>query len=120
MLSQFPHFVPAAWAALKPQISTRYAERRADLIRRAALVPGAPPPAPRPKLLANGWTPEQIAQVQSALHCLNYGNPKYLLLITAWNEAWNDRGAAAVRAVLSYAMRSCFSTACPRVSRSFT
>ncbi len=25
VLSQFPHFVPAAWAALKPHISTRYA-----------------------------------------------------------------------------------------------
>ena len=93
VLSQFPHFVPAAWVALKPQISTRYAERGADLIRRAALVPGAPPPDPWPGLLANGWTPAKIAELQASLRCLNYGNPKYLLLITAWNEAWNDRNA---------------------------
>jgi len=93
VLSQFPHFVPAAWAALKPHISTRYAERGADLIRRAALVPGAPPPDPRTRLLANGWTPAKIVELQASLHCLNYGNPKYLLLITAWNEAWNDRNA---------------------------
>jgi len=30
VLSQFPHFIPDAWAALKPQISTRYAEYGAD------------------------------------------------------------------------------------------
>jgi hypothetical protein len=93
VLSQFPYFVPAAWAALKPQISTRYAERGADLIRRAAIVPGASPPSSRTKLVAKGWTPGQIAELQAALDCLNYGNPKYLLLITAWNEAWNDRNA---------------------------
>ncbi len=93
VLSQFPHFVPTAWAALKPQISTRYAERGADLIRQAAIVPGASPPNPRTKLFSVGWTPGKIAELQAALDCLNYGNPKYLLLITAWNEAWNDRNA---------------------------
>ena len=93
VLSQFPHFVPRAWAALKPQISTRYAECAADLVRRAAIMPGAPPPDPRPKLLAMGWSPEKSAQLNGVLDCLNYGNAKYLLLITAWNEAWNDRDA---------------------------
>ena len=93
VLSQYPHFVPTAWAALKPQISTRYAEHAADRVRRAAIVPGPPPPDPRPKLLAMGWSPEKIAQLSQVLDCLNYGNAKYLLLITAWNEAWNDRDA---------------------------
>ena len=93
VLSQFPYFVPAAWAALKPQISTRYAERAADLVRQAAIVPGAQPPDPRPGLLALGWSPDKLAKLNGVLDCLNYGNAKYLLLITAWNEAWNDRDA---------------------------
>lgn len=93
VLAQFPHFVPAAWTALKPHISTRYAERGADLIRQAAIVPGAAPPDPRPRLLARGWSTAQIGALQAALDGLNYGNPKYLLLIMAWNEAWNDRDA---------------------------
>ena len=41
VLSQFPHFVPTAWAAFKPRISTRDAEHAADLVRQAAIVPGA-------------------------------------------------------------------------------
>ena len=93
VLAQFPHYVPAAWAALKPQISTRHAEQASDLIRRAAIVPGPPPPDPRPKLLALGWPPEKLAKLTGVLDCLNYGNAKYLLLITAWNEAWNSRDA---------------------------
>lgn len=93
VLSQFPHFVPAAWAALKLQISTCHAEHAADLIREAAVVPGAPPPNPRARLVANGWSPEKLAELKAVLDCLNYGNAKYLLLITAWNEAWNDRDA---------------------------
>ena len=35
VLSLFPAFVPAAWHLLKPQISTVYAERGADLVREA-------------------------------------------------------------------------------------
>jgi hypothetical protein len=87
VLSQFPHFVPTAWAALKPQISTRYAEHAADLVRQAAIVPGAPPPDPLPKLLARGWSPEKLAKLTRILDCLNCSNAKYLLLITAWNDA---------------------------------
>ena len=93
VLAQFPHFVPEAWSALKPQMSTRYAEGAADLIRRAAIVPGTPAPDPRARLMANGWSEEKIVKLQRTLDCLNYGNPKYLLLITAWNEAWNERDA---------------------------
>ena len=93
VLSQFPSFVPAAWSVLKPHISTAYAERGADLIREAAILPGAPPQNPTPKLLEKGWTPDKISKLQVALDLLNYGNPKYLLLITAWNEAWHSRNA---------------------------
>lgn len=93
VMSQFPHFVPATWRALKPQISTHYAERGADLVREAAIVPGPPPPDPTPKLKAAGWSDADLQELHHALDALNYGNPKYLILITAWNEAWHGRDA---------------------------
>lgn len=93
VLSQFPTFVPAAWAALKPNIATRHAEQAADAIRQAAILPGPPPPDPTPRLRAAGWSDEKLAVLHGALDALNYGNPKYLVLITAWNEAWNGRDA---------------------------
>jgi hypothetical protein len=51
----------------------------------------APPPDPRPKLRAAGRCDAEISKIQQALDSLTYGNPKYLILITAWNEAWNER-----------------------------
>ena len=93
VMSQFPAFIPAAWTALKPQISTRYAEHGADLVRQASIIPGAPPPDPTPRLLKNGWSQAEIARLKATLDTLNYGNPKYLILITAWNEAWHERDA---------------------------
>src|SRR5258708_21089752 len=92
-MSQFPAFVPAAWQVLKPQISTLYAEKGADLVREASIIPGPPPPAPRPKLRAAGRSDDEISKIRQALDSLNYGNPKGLILITAWNEAWNERAA---------------------------
>jgi Halocarboxylic acid dehydrogenase DehI len=93
VMSQFPAFVPAAWQALKPQISTLYAEKGADLVREASIIPGPTPPDPRPKLRAAGRSDEEISKIHKALDSLNYGNPKGLILITAWNEAWNERAA---------------------------
>jgi hypothetical protein len=93
VMSQFPEFVPRTWAALKPNISTHYAEHLADQIREAAIVPVPPPPDPRPQLYAAGWTKQQIDDLHVQLDALNYGNPKYLVLITAWNEAWHGRDA---------------------------
>ncbi len=55
VMSQFPNFIPEAWAALKPQISTRYAEDGADLVRLNSIVPGPAMPDPTPKLIATGW-----------------------------------------------------------------
>lgn len=40
-----------------------------------------------------GWKEAQIDELKTTLDLLNYGNPKYLLLITAWNEAWHERNA---------------------------
>lgn len=91
VMAQFGDYVPQAWGTLKPLISTRYAEDAADRIRRAAVLDGPPPPDPRPRLRERGWNEEDIAGVQQTLDALNYGNPKYLVLITAWNEAWHER-----------------------------
>jgi hypothetical protein len=93
VMSQFQQYVPRAWAALKPNISTNYAEHLADRIRQAAIVPIPAPPDPRPQLYAAGWTKPQIDALHVQLDALNYGNPKYLVLITAWNEAWHGRDA---------------------------
>ena len=103
VMSLFPAFVPAAWHLLKPQISTVYAERGADLVREASIIPGPPPVDPRPKLRAAGRSDEEISKIGGALDCLNYGNPKGLILITAWNEAWNDRAAGSPANSLSAA-----------------
>jgi hypothetical protein len=95
VMSLFPAFVPAAWRMLKPQISTVYAEQGADLVREASIIPGPLPPDPRPKLRAAGRSDAEISKIGQALDCLNYGNPKGLILITAWNEAWNERAAGS-------------------------
>ncbi|QQN62201.1 ribonuclease BN [Bradyrhizobium diazoefficiens] len=93
VMSQFPQFIPDAWAVLKPQISTRYAEDGADLVRLNSIVPGPAMPNPTPKLLKLGWKETEIAKLKATLDLLNYGNPKYLILITAFNEAWHERNA---------------------------
>jgi hypothetical protein len=103
VMSLFPAFVPAAWHMLKPQISTMYAEKGADLVREASIVPGPPPGDPRPKLRAAGRSDEEIGKIGQALDSLNYGNPKGLILITAWNEAWNERAAGSHANVLTAA-----------------
>ena len=103
VMSQFPAFVPATWQMLKPQISTLYAEKGADLVREASIIPGPPPPDPRPRLRAAGRSDEEISKIGRALDSLNYGNPKGLILTTAWNEAWNERAAGSPANSLSAA-----------------
>lgn len=100
VMSQFPNFIPETWAALKPQISTRYAEDGADLVRLNAIVPGPAMPNPTCKLTRLGWSDRKIEKLTAALDLLNYGNPKYLILITALNEAWHGRGAGGRNAKL--------------------
>ena len=95
VISLFPDFVPAAWQMVKPQMSTVYAEKGADLVRGASIIPGPPPPDPRPKLRAAGRSDQEIGKISRALDSLNYGNPKGMILITAWNEAWNERAAGS-------------------------
>jgi hypothetical protein len=78
-------------------------ELAADLVREASIIPGPPPPDPRPKLRAAGRSNEEISKIGRALDSLNYGNPKGLILITAWNEAWNGRAAGSPANSLSAA-----------------
>ena len=96
VMSQFDQFVPQAWAALQPQISTLYAEEGANKVREASIIPGPAPADPTPKLLQLGWTSADIDELKGALDALNYGNPKYLILISAWNEAWHQRDAGGL------------------------
>jgi hypothetical protein len=103
VMSLFPVFVPAAWQAVKPQISTAYAEKGADLVREASIIPGPVPADPRPRLRAAGLSDEEISKIGQALDCLNYGNPKGLIMVTAWNEAWNERAAGSPANTLSTA-----------------
>jgi len=95
VMSLFPDFVPAAWQMVKPQMSTVYAEKGADLVREASIIPGPPPPDPRPKLRAAGRSDKEIGKISRALDSLNSGNSKGMILITAWNEAWNERAAGS-------------------------
>jgi len=91
VLATFPGYLPLAWGAAQPNFATRYAERAADTLRERSLLPGQSPPDPRPRLQELGWNESRIDAVRHALDVLNYGNPKYLLLITAWAEAFQDR-----------------------------
>jgi Halocarboxylic acid dehydrogenase DehI len=103
VMSQFPAFVPAAWRALSPAISTAYAEAGADLVRQASIIDAPAPPDPRPALRKAGYGDAEFEQLRRTLDALNYGNPKYLILITAWNEAWHERAAGDPQNTLSTA-----------------
>ena len=91
VLATFPGYLPLAWRAAQPNFATRYAERAADTLRERSLIPGSNPPDPRPKLQELGWDDTRIDAVRRAVDALNYGNPKYLLLLTAWYEAFHNR-----------------------------
>ena len=93
VLATFPGYLPLAWRAARPNLATRYAERAADELRGLALLPGPEPPDPRPELRELGWDDARIDAVRHALDLLNYGNPKYMLLIAAWSEAIQDRSS---------------------------
>lgn len=92
-LATFPGYLPLAWGAAQPNFATRYAERAADNLRQRALLPEPPSVDPRPKLYERGWEEAQVDTVRHTLDVLNYGNPKYLLLITAWSEAIQGRSS---------------------------
>jgi hypothetical protein len=91
VLATFPGYLPLAWRAAQPNFATRYAERAVDALREQSLLPGPNPPDPRPRLRELGWDDARIDAVRRAVDAFNYGNPKYLLLLTAWYEAFHNR-----------------------------
>jgi len=93
-LAVFGGFVPAAWQSAQPVFATRGLEAAADEIRAAALMSDPAPPDPRPSLARAGiYEDTSLPAIRSALDALNYGNPKYLLLITAWCEGIQGRSS---------------------------
>lgn len=96
VLALFPGYLPLAWRAAQPNFATRYAERAADELRERSLIPGPNPPDLRPGLRELGWDDARIDEIRRALDALNYGNPKYVLLITAWAEAFQERSSGGV------------------------
>ncbi len=93
VLATFPAYLPLAWRAARPNFATRYAERAADELRALALLPGSPPPDPRPELRGLGWAEARVDEVRGALDVLNYGNAKYMLLLAAWAEEIQGRSS---------------------------
>ncbi len=90
VLATFPGYLPLAWRAARPNFETRYAERAAVTLRRQSMLPEDPPDL-GPELRELGWDDARIDVVRRSLDALNYGNPKYLLLITGWSEALQGR-----------------------------
>jgi hypothetical protein len=90
-LAVFGGFVPAAWRVARTSFATRYAEDAADELRAMAVLPVDDPPDPRPRLAELGFGEAELDEVRRALDALNYGNVKYLLLITAWCEGIQGR-----------------------------
>lgn len=97
-LAVFGGFVPAAWEAAAPVFGTDRLERAADDLRALAVLPVADPPDPRPRLAGLGFDEGGIGEVRRALDALNYGNVKYLLLITAWCEGIQGRTSGGTTA----------------------
>lgn len=91
VMAGFPGFLVQAFQAAKPHFSTVHSERAADAIRRMAVMPGTGLRDPREKLNAMGWTDKKIGELMVVLDAFNYGNPKYLLLITGWCETIQGR-----------------------------
>ncbi len=84
-LAVFGQFVPAAWQVSRRPFGTRYLEQCAHELRALAVLPGEDP------VIRAGFDDPDLDGIRAALRALNYGNAKYLLLITAWCEAIQGR-----------------------------
>lgn len=91
VLATFPNYLPLAWRRSADAFITRYAEQAADELRERALLNINPPPNLQERLQAAGWDNAKTDEVRRALYAFNYGNPKYLLLITALSESLQMR-----------------------------
>ncbi len=84
-LAVFGQFVPAAWQVSRRPFATQYLEQCAHELRALAVLPGDDP------VIRAGVDDPDLDGIRAALRALNYGNAKYLLLITAWCEAIQGR-----------------------------
>jgi len=84
-LAVFGQFVPAAWQVSRRPFGTQYLEQCAQELRQLAVLPGDDP------VIRAGFDDPDLDGIRAALRALNYGNAKYLLLITAWCEAIQGR-----------------------------
>lgn len=93
VLATFPTFLPLAWERSARVFGTLYAEQAADELRERSLVGVDPAVDLHERLRLLGWDDNKTASVRQVLNALNYGNPKYLLLLTAWSERFQARAA---------------------------
>lgn len=93
VLATFPAFLPLAWRRSADAFGTLYAERAADELRERSLLGIDPALDLKEQLRSEGWDEDRIHSVRRVLNQLNYGNPKYLLLLTAWSERFQMRTA---------------------------
>lgn len=91
VLATFPGYLPLAWRRSADSFITRYVEQAADELRERSLLGVTPLPNLKRRLLDAGLTETEIDKVRRVLYAFNYGNPKYLLLITAWSESLQMR-----------------------------
>ncbi len=93
VLASFPAYLPLAWRRSEQAFGSLYAERAADELRERSLLGVEPALDLQKRLRDLGWDADKIAGVRRVLNALNYGNPKYLLLLTAWSERFQMREA---------------------------
>ncbi len=95
VLATFPTCLPLAWRRSADAFGTLYAERAADELRERSLLGIEPALDLKERLRSEGWGQDPIDSVRRVLNQLNYGNPKYLLLLTAWSERFQMRTAGS-------------------------
>lgn len=93
VFATFPSYLPLAWKRSADTFGTFYFEQAADELRERALLGIGPSTDLQPRLRAIGWDDEGIEALRQVLKTFNYGNPKYLLLLTAWSERLQMRAA---------------------------
>lgn len=95
VLATFPTFLPLAWRRSADAFGTLYAECAADELRERSLLGIEPALDLKERLRSEGWGQDPIDSVRRVRNQLNYGNPKYLLLLTAWSERFQMRTAGS-------------------------
>jgi hypothetical protein len=91
VLATFPGYLPLAWRRSADAFITRFVEQAADELRERSILGIGSLPNLRQHLGEAGFSDSDLEKVRRVLNAFNYGNPKYLLLITAWSECLQMR-----------------------------